>query len=73
MLLYAHDKYNIQAQLCVPNCLPCDMVFKISKKNKELWGGHLWYPSYYVGTAGNVSTETIQRYIERSEHIVRRR
>ena len=38
-----------------------------------LWGGHLWSPSYYVGTAGNVSAETIQRYIERSEHIARRR
>jgi putative transposase len=40
---------------------------------KELWGGHLWSPSYYVGTAGNVSAETIQRYIERSEHIAKRR
>ena len=40
---------------------------------KQLWGGHLWAPSYYVGTAGNVSAETIQRYIERSEHIKGRR
>ena len=24
---------------------------------------HLWTSSYYVGTAGNVSTETIKRYI----------
>jgi putative transposase len=24
----------------------------------------LWTPSYFVGTAGNVSSETIQRYIE---------
>jgi putative transposase len=30
---------------------------------KKLWGGHLWIPSYYVGTAGNVSAETIRRYI----------
>jgi putative transposase len=30
---------------------------------KRLWGGHLWTPSYYVGTAGNVSAETIRRYI----------
>ncbi|WP_286294217.1 IS200/IS605 family transposase [Methylomarinovum tepidoasis] len=40
---------------------------------KRLWGGHLWSPSYYVGTAGNMSAETIQRYIERSEHVTRRR
>ena len=31
-------------------------------KNK-LWKGHLWNPSYYVGTAGSVSKEVIQRYI----------
>jgi putative transposase len=32
--------------------------------NRQLWGGHLWNPSYYVGTAGHVSAETIRRYIE---------
>ena len=30
---------------------------------KELWGGHLWSPSYYCGTAGMVSAEIIKRYI----------
>lgn len=40
---------------------------------KSLGGGSLWSPSYYVGTAGNVSAETIQRYIERTEHIKGRR
>lgn len=38
-----------------------------------LWDGHLWSPSYYVGTAGNVSAETIRKYIERTEHIKGRR
>ena len=27
----------------------------------------LWTRSYYVGTAGHVSTETIQRYIEKQK------
>jgi len=40
---------------------------------KEFWGGSLWSPSYYVGTAGNVSARTIQKYIERTEHIKSRR
>lgn len=40
---------------------------------KRLGGGHLWSPSYYVGTAGHVSAETIRRYIERSEHVTKRR
>ena len=39
----------------------------------QLYGGHLWSPSYYVGTAGNVSAETIRHYIERTEHIKGRR
>lgn len=29
--------------------------------------GHLWHPGTYIGTAGNVSSETIKRYIE-SQH-----
>jgi putative transposase len=29
--------------------------------------GHLWSPSYYIGTAGHVSEETIQRYIQEQE------
>jgi len=31
---------------------------------RRLWSGHLWNPSYYIGTAGHVSAETIKRYIE---------
>ena len=40
---------------------------------KRLSGGHLWSPSYYVGTAGTLSAATIERYIERSEHVTKRR
>lgn len=40
---------------------------------QKLWDGALWSPSYYVGTAGHVSAQTIQRYIERTEHIRGRR
>ena len=32
-------------------------------KQQHFWYGHLWAPSYYVGTAGHVSTETVKRYI----------
>ncbi|PSQ63991.1 MAG: hypothetical protein BRD21_00780 [Halobacteriales archaeon SW_8_66_22] len=28
-----------------------------------------WEESYYVGTAGDVSTDTIEQYIERTEHV----
>lgn len=35
---------------------------------KDYWDGHIWSPSYYVGTAGQVSAKTIQDYINRVEH-----
>jgi putative transposase len=36
---------------------------------QKLSGGHLWSPSYYAGTAGNVSAEKIKKYSEQAEHI----
>lgn len=33
----------------------------------RLWGGHLWHPGSYVGTAGKVSADIIKRYIQ-SQH-----
>ncbi|MGC9110239.1 MAG: IS200/IS605 family transposase, partial [Caldimicrobium sp.] len=32
-------------------------------------GNHIWTPSYYVGTAGQVSAETIRRYIETCQRL----
>ncbi|WP_439330806.1 transposase [Halorubrum ezzemoulense] len=34
------------------------------KREEYLWGGGFWEESYYVGTAGNVLTDTIEQYIE---------
>ena len=28
-----------------------------------LWGGHLWSPSYYMGTLGEMSKEVVENYI----------
>ncbi|ADC89403.1 transposase IS200-family protein [Thermocrinis albus DSM 14484] len=36
---------------------------------KEYWKNHLWAPSYYVGTVGQVSAETIRRYIEECQNL----
>lgn len=33
-------------------------------KRRYFWGSGLWSRGYYIGTAGNVSAETIKRYIE---------
>lgn len=31
---------------------------------KQLWGGHLWSPSYFMSTLGNVSKEIVNQYID---------
>lgn len=77
---------HIHLFLTIPPAISVSTVIKILKGTtarklflafpslrSELRNGHLWAPSYYVGTAGNVSAEIIQRYIERSEHVSRRR
>jgi len=31
---------------------------------KQLWGGAFWARSYYVGGVGDMSVETVLKYIE---------
>jgi len=41
---------------------------KYPELREKFRNGRLWSKSYYVGTAGEVSSEVIKRYIERVEH-----
>jgi putative transposase len=41
---------------------------KYPEMKSKMWDGHVWSPSYYIGTAGQISSETIQKYINRIEH-----
>jgi putative transposase len=50
-----------------------NLFVQFPELKQKLWEGHLWSPSYYAGTAGNVSAKTIKNYIERVEHIVGKR
>lgn len=59
-----------------PNMTPSDVVknlkgsaarlwFKQHSETKQLlYGGHLWSPSYFMSTIGNVSKEIVAQYIE---------
>jgi len=29
-----------------------------------LWGGHLWSPSYFMSTLGDMSKYTVEQYIQ---------
>jgi len=43
-------------------------LFKaLPQLKQQLRKGHLWSPGYYVGTAGNVSAATIQKYIQNQQ------
>ena len=33
-------------------------------QKKEYWGNHLWSEGYYIGTAGVITSEAIQKYIQ---------
>ena len=46
-------------------------VFRTFKdlKSREFWGSGLWSKGYYVGTAGTVTAETIQKYIEEQKNV----
>lgn len=59
-----------------PNHLVADMIkalkgvsarflFKdFPELKNQLYGGHLWNPSYYCGTVGDISESTVLKYIE---------
>lgn len=35
---------------------------------KELWGNSFWSPSYFIASTGQVSLETLRRYVEEQGH-----
>lgn len=40
-------------------------VFKqFPEVRKQLWGGSFWSRSFYVGTVGDMTEETVKKYIE---------
>lgn len=32
-------------------------------RQNKMWDGHLWSPSYYFGSVGNMSKEVVEKYI----------
>ena len=60
---------------CKPQFRPSDAI-KIFKGNtarwlflahpelkRQLWGGHMWNPSYFIATVSDRSMEQVERYI----------
>ena len=36
---------------------------------REFWNGGFWERSFYVRTTGEMSSRTVERYINRTEHV----
>ena len=36
---------------------------------REFWSGGFWERSFYVRTTGEMSSSTVERYINRTEHV----
>lgn len=58
---------------CAPTLAPCQIVFRVKGRSSRILRGEfphlrrlrsLWTRSYFVGTAGNVSGDTIRHCIE---------
>jgi putative transposase len=49
---------------CLKGITARKLLQEFPKIKKKLWGGHLWNPSYYIGTVGNMSKDVVLRYIQ---------
>ena len=70
LFIVAHPKYSPSIIAKLLKGISARKLFQaFPLLKKRLWNGHLWNPSYYVGTAGSLSQETIKRYIEEQKTI----
>ena len=65
IFLSAHPKFSPTAIVKILKGVTGLRLFKAHPElKKEYWAGHIWSPSYFVGTAGTVTKDAIKKYIE---------
>ena len=37
-------------------------------RQSQYWGGHLWSPSYYMSTIGNMNKDVVENYINNQKY-----
>ena len=69
---HVHLFVSVPPKVCIPEmvrvfkCVSAQLLFKeFPQIKKQLWGGHLWSDGYAVRTAGVVTCEKIEQYINR--------
>jgi len=65
LFISTHPKHSPMEIVKKLKGISARLIFKThpSLKKKEFWGKHLWSGGYYIGTAGVVTSESIQKYI----------
>lgn len=65
LFVTAHPKYSVAEIVRLFKGISSRRLFeKFPKLRNQLWKGHLWNPSYYCGTMGDVTKDVIMRYIK---------
>ena len=65
LFITAHPKFAPANIVKIFKGISAKKLFEMHPEIKnKLWNGHLWNPSYYVGTCGDTTKDVIQMYIE---------
>jgi putative transposase len=65
LFITMHPKFSPADIVKIFKGITAKKLFEMHPELKrKLWNGHLWNPSYYVGTCGDTTKEIIQKYIE---------
>jgi len=64
LFVSAHPKYSPSKIVKIFKGGSARKLFtKFPELRNQLWRGHLWNPSYYVGTVGDITKEVVEKYI----------
>lgn len=66
LLISIKPKYAISSIVKVLKGTSARWLFKTypQQMNKHFWHGHIWSPSYYVGSVGNTTEAIVKNYIK---------
>ena len=65
LIVMAHPKYPPASIVKIFKGITAKVLFEeFPELRQTLYDGHLWNPSYYCGTMGDVTKDVIERYVE---------
>jgi len=65
LFINSHPKHAPSDLVKVLKGITAKKVFeKFPNIKSQMWRGHLWNPSFYIGTCGDTTRDVIEKYIE---------